>query len=121
MEERIRFIEYKGKRILLEDLSNAKDENELITWMWKAEEVVHQQPPKSLLVVVDMTNTHYGPNATNASKTAAKSNTPYIKASAMVGVSKLMEIIVQSLRVVTGRNLVCFPTREAAYEWLIKQ
>jgi hypothetical protein len=121
MEERIRFVDHKGKRILLEDFSNAKDENELISWMWKAEEIVHAQPAKSVLVVVDMTNTRYGPNATNASKTAAKSNTPYIKASAMVGVSKLMEVIVQSLRMVTGRNLICFPTREAAYDWLIKQ
>src|SRR5512133_3685322 len=107
-EERIRFIDYKGKRILLEDFSNAKDENELIAMMWKAEEIIHKQQPKSLLVVVDMTNAHFGPNVSQSSKTAARSNTPYIKASAMVGMSRLMEIILQSLRLVTGRELVTF-------------
>jgi hypothetical protein len=118
---RIQFINYKGKKILLEDFSNIKDETELIALMWQAEEVVHKQPLNSLLVVVDMTNTRYGQNAAQSSKTATKSNTPYIKASTLVGTSKLMEVIIQSLRVLTGRKLVSFPTREEAYEWLIRQ
>lgn len=120
-KKRIDFIDYKGKRILVEDFSNLKTEDELDAMIWEAEKVVHQQPLNSLLVVVDMTNSTFGPKATQSSKEASKSNTPYIKASAMVGMNKLMEIILNSLRMVTGRNIANFKTREEAYEWLIKQ
>lgn len=118
---RIHFVDYKGKRILLEDFSNVKKEEDLEALLQDAETFVHQQPLKSLLVVVDMTNSTFGPRVSQASKEASKSNTPYIKASAMVGMNKLMEIILTSIRTVTGRSIGSFPTRDEAYEWLIKQ
>lgn len=118
---RIRFVDYKGKRILLEDFSNVKSEDELEKLIWQAETVVHSQLPKSLLVVVDMTSSTFGPKVSQTSKEASKSNSPYIKASAMVGMSKLMEIILNSVRTVSGRSIASFGTREEAYEWLIKQ
>lgn len=118
---RIQFIEYKGKRILLEDFSNVKSDDELEPLVWEAEKIVHQQPLGSLLVVVDLTNSHFGPKTSQASKAVAKGNAPYIKASSLVGMNKLMEVIYNSLRVVTGRKIVSFSTREEAYEWLIEQ
>lgn len=118
---RIHFVDYKGKRILLEDFSNVRKEDELDALIWDAEKVVHQQQPNSLLVCVDLTNSTFGPKASQSSKEASKSNTPYIKASALVGMNKLMEIIFNSIRSLTGRNLVSFKTREEAYDWLIKQ
>src|SRR5512133_2949013 len=118
---RIRFIDHKGKRILLEDFSNVKSEDELEKLILQAESVVHAQMPKSLLVVVDMTNSTFGPKVSQTSKEASKSNSPFVKASAMVGMSKLMEIILNSVRTVSGRSIASFGTREEAYEWLIKQ
>ncbi len=119
--KRISFIEHKGKRILLEDFSNVKNDDELEPLIWEAEKIVHQQSPKSVLVAVDLTNSHFGPKTSQASKEVAKGNEPYIKASALIGMNKLMEVVLNSLQRVTGRKLVSFPTREEAFDWLVKQ
>jgi hypothetical protein len=117
-EERIRFIEYKGKQILLEDFSNVRTETELLALIKKAVEVVHSQPPHSVRVLVDMTKANYGPRVAQESKALTDSNTPYIYASAMVGVTSLMELVMRTIYVVTGRKLEAFKSREEAMEWL---
>ena len=121
MEDRLQFVNYKGKRILVEDFSNIKDENKLVDLMQKAVSLVHSQPKGSALVLVDMTNAHYGSLASQASKEASASNTPYIRASALVGIRGVMDIIVKSINRFTGRTLMTFTSREEAMEWLIKQ
>lgn len=121
MEDRIRFVNYKGKQILLEDFSNIAKEDELIDWMHKAAAVVRSQPEHSVLVVVDMTHARYSPKVTQESKQVTAGNTPYIRASTLVGITGLMEIIVKSINAFTGRKLMSFGSREEAMEWLIKQ
>jgi hypothetical protein len=117
-EERIRFVEHKGKKILLEDFSNVRTESELLALIKKAVELVHSQPLQSVRVCVDMTNAHYGPRVAQESKAQTDSNTPYIYASAMVGITSLMEVILRTIYVVTGRKLESFRTREEALDWL---
>lgn len=119
--DRIRFVEYKGKRILLEDLSNIGNDDALEPLVWEAEKIVHKQQPKSVLVAVDLTNSRFGPKTSQAAKSVAKGNEPYIKASALIGMNKLMEVVYNSLRMITGRKIVTFSTRDEAFEWLIKQ
>jgi len=121
MEERIRFVEHKGKQILLEDFSNVPSDDELLDLMYKAAKIVQSQPLKSVLVCVDMTNANYGPRVSQESKQVTSNNTPYIKASALVGVTKLMEVILRTISVVSGRKLISFPTRQEALDWLANQ
>jgi hypothetical protein len=121
MEDRIRFVDYKGKRILLEDFSNILDEDELIRLIEKAGKVVQSQAKGSVLVVVDLTNSRYSPRVTQESKQIAAGNTPYIHASTLVGVKGLMDIVVRGINAFTGRKLMVFGSREEAMEWLIKQ
>jgi hypothetical protein len=121
MGARVQFVDYKNRKILLEDFSNITDENELIALMKEAVGVVHSQPKGSALVVVDMTNARFGPKVSQESKEASKSNTPYIRASALVGIKGVAEIVVNSISRFTGRELRAFATREEAMEWLIKQ
>ena len=121
MEDRIRFVDYKDKKILLEDFSNIQDEDELINLIKAAGEIVQSQPRASVLVLVDMTNARYSPGVTQESKQVAAKNTPYIHASSMVGVRGLMDIIIKAINTFTGRQLMVFQTREQAMEWLIKQ
>ncbi len=120
-QNRISFVDYKGRKILLEDLSNVSSDDELEPLIWEAEKVVHQQASHSVLVAVDLTNSRFGPKTSQASKAVAKGNEPYIKASALIGMNKLMEVVYNSLTMLTGRKIVSFRTREEAFEWLIKQ
>jgi hypothetical protein len=120
-EERLKFVEYKGKKILVEDFSNINDEEEFIALLNQAEQIIHSQPPKSVLAVVDLKNARFSPRISEISKEATESNTPYIRASAMVGVSGLMGIMVRAISRFARRDLVSFNTREEAMEWLIQQ
>jgi len=121
MEERIRFVEHKGKQILLEDFTNIKQEDAFIALIGKAQQVVHSRPPKSVLVLVDLTNARFTTKVSSVSKAAADSNTPYIKASILVGVSGLMEIMMKAISTFSHREFRSVDTREEALEWLIRQ
>ncbi len=121
MEERIRFVEHKGKQILLEDFTNIKKEDEFIALIEKARQVVHSRPPRSVLVLVDLTNTRFTTKVSQVSKAAADSNTPYIKAGIWVGVSGLMEIMMKAISTFAHREFMSVDAREEAMEWLIRQ
>ncbi|MBN1889288.1 MAG: hypothetical protein JW850_14940 [Thermoflexales bacterium] len=121
MEERIRFVDYKGKRILLEDFSSIRDEREFLALIKQAEGIVQSQPPKSVLVAVELTGARFSSTISQASKEASARNTPYVKASAMVGVKGLMQVMLKAVSTFAHRELVSFDTREQAMEWLIRQ
>jgi hypothetical protein len=121
MKERIHFVKYKGKTILLEDFSGVKEEDEFIALLGEVEKVVHSMPKKSLLVVVDLTNARVSPRISQASKEATASNTPYVHASAIVGISTLMQIVLRAVSAFASRELTSFATREEAMEWLINR
>jgi hypothetical protein len=55
----------------------------------------------------------------SALKELFKSITPYIKASAVMGVTGVKWIIVQSLIKLTGRDIKLFDNRKQALEWLV--
>jgi hypothetical protein len=121
MADRISFVEYKGKRILLEDFSGIRDEAEFLALIKQAEGIVQSQPPKSVLVVVDVTDARFSSAISQASKEATTRNTPYIKASTMVGVKGLMQIVLKAVSTFARRELTTFDTREQAMEWLVRQ
>ncbi len=121
MEERVRFIEYKGKQILLEDFTGIHNEDEFIALLDRAAQVVQSQPPKSVLVLVDLTRARFSERISRSSKTTTANNTPYIRASVLVGVSGLMEIMMRAVSTFAHRELVAMRTREEALEWLVRQ
>jgi hypothetical protein len=121
MEERIRFVEYKGKQILLEDFTGIKDEDEFIALIKKAGQIVQSQPPESTLVLVDVTGARFTDRVSRASKETASKNTPHLKASVLVGVRGLTEIMMRALSTFTHREFISMRTREEAMEWLVNQ
>jgi hypothetical protein len=121
MEKRIRFVEYKGKQILLEDFTHIKNEGEFIALIQEAGKIVQSQPPKSTLVLVDVTGARFTERVSRASKETASKNTPHLKASVLVGVKGLMEIMMRAVSTFTHRELISMRTREEAMEWLVQQ
>ncbi|MBN1431005.1 MAG: hypothetical protein JXB07_21730 [Anaerolineae bacterium] len=121
MEQRIHFVDYKGKQILLEDLSGIQDDDTLIELIKQAQQVVKSQPPKSVLVVVDLTKSRLSPKVYQFSKTATEENSPHVKASTIVGIGGIMDLLAKAVSAFAQRELTSFDTREEAMEWLIKQ
>jgi len=89
---KIGFIDYKGFKILLFDFSYLNNSKEILEFIKEAGLIARKQVLKSVLVVTDVTEAHYNIEVTQAMKELAKGNAPYIKASAVVGVTGLKKI-----------------------------
>ena len=118
---RINFIQYQGKNILIEDFSNLNPGQELLDTIAEAKKLITSQPRNSVLAVLDATNTHYDMEIITAMKEFVRANSPYIRSSAVVGISGLLNIALQALSTASGRSFPSFANREDAMEYLLNQ
>jgi hypothetical protein len=114
---------YKGKTIFCMDIAGlqSKDKLKFHEHVEHAKEIIRKHPPKSLLVITKVTNTGFDTEVANIIKEYAQHNTPYVKASAVVGISGWAKIILTAIKTVTGRDFYIANTMEEAQEWLVKQ
>ncbi|HET6231708.1 MAG TPA: hypothetical protein VFE05_16660 [Longimicrobiaceae bacterium] len=119
--DRTRFIEHRGKRILLMDYTGIRAPAEALEAIEASKGVVRLQPPKSLRVITDVTGSHYDSTVVAALKELASHNTPFVTASAVVGVTGLMRVVLSGIIMFSKRKIQTFDTREAAMEWLVQQ
>lgn len=119
--DRIQFINYKGKPVLIEDFSNLTPGKEFFETVSSAQKIITSQPHNSVLAVLDATNSHFDTESLAALKKFVVANSPYIQCSAVVGVTGLLHIAVNALQNVSGRKFKSFPDRDAALEYVISQ
>ena len=119
--ERTRFIEHRGKRILLLDYAGLRDTEETLREIGRSREVVRAQPPGSLLVLTNVRDARYNSAVIQAMKDLATHNAPYVKASAIVGMSGLHRIVYQTVVMMTRRKIQTFDTEAEALDWLASQ
>ncbi|HXY14088.1 MAG TPA: STAS/SEC14 domain-containing protein [Terriglobales bacterium] len=120
MEDRIRFIEYQGKQILLVDLSNCSAaEVKKISGL--VPKFVIRHPKGSLLLLADFNGAEFDREALTTMKETAVFDRPHLKRSAWVGPDKLPKIFYDHIKVFSQRDLPTFRTREEALEWLVKE
>ena len=118
---KVEFILHKGVRILDMSLKDSKDVDQNIATIQLAQKLVMKESPKSVRLLTDVTNGHYTTEGVSVLKEFSKASTPYMKASAVVWVTGVKWIIVQSLIKLTGREIKLFDTRENAKDWLAGQ
>ena len=114
---RVEIKNYKGNNIILIDLSSSSPEDTLIA-LPLAQKLIHKSPSKSALVLTDVTGATYNKEVAQAIKDFTSTNTPYIKASAVVGADGVRSILLQTVIMITRRELKQFKDRPAAMEWL---
>ena len=120
MEERIRFITYKGRQILLADLTNCTPP-ELIQLSQLVPSYVAAEPRGSVLLLGDFTGSRFDRQAFESLKEAAVRDRPHLKRSAWVGVEALPKVFYQNLKAFSQRELPTFSTREKALEYLVTE
>jgi len=118
MEERIRFIEHQGKRILLIDVSHCSA-NELATIARLVPTYVTSEPRSSLLLLADFTGAEFDRIAIDRLKESAVFDRPHLKRSAWVGIESLPKVFYEHIKSFSRRDLPAFKTREEALEWLV--
>ena len=63
----------------------------------------------------------FNPEILAAMKEYTANNKPYVKAAAVVGATGLLSVVKDGVGKSSMRDLMDFPTREKAQEWLLSQ
>ena len=113
-------IQYKGKQILTLNLMEITAE-ERIAFYQGVHKEIEQNPPKSVLILTDASNIRFTVESAAALKEFATKNTPYVKASAVVGTEGLKEVIRIAIERATLRDIKPFTSRQEALDWLVEQ
>ncbi len=111
-------ISYKGEQICVVHISNSAPK-ESISLIKEAQQRIARLPPESGLILTDVTDAVYNQEGAAAIKEFALHNTPYVKASAVVGADGLRSISLKSVALLTRREIKPFKTRDEALEWLV--
>ncbi len=116
-------LNHEGKTILCLDIAGlqVRDKPDFHRLVAEAKRNISQRPPKSTLVITNVTNTGFDTEIANIIKEYAQHNTPYIRASSVVGVTGWAKIILTTVKAVTGRDFHLADTMEEAKEWLADQ
>jgi hypothetical protein len=116
-------IIHRGKKIFCLSVAGLQlhDKKELKKHLQSAKDEIRKHPPKSLLVITDVTSTGYDTEVANLFKEYANHNTPYVKASAVVGVSGIQKVILTAIKALTNREFYLTSTVDEAKEWLVNQ
>jgi hypothetical protein len=119
MENRIRFITHKGKKVLLADGSGCSTE-ELEKLAEIVPSYVTAQPLASVLLLADFTGSKLDKKSLERLKPALVFDRPHLKRSAWVGTESLPKVFYEHLKSFSQRDLPTFKSREEALDWLVE-
>lgn len=119
--ERTRFVDHAGTRILVLDFSGMRDAEEALGEIGRARAEVAKHPPSSLRVMTVVRDARYNTAVLQAMKELAAHNAPYVRASAVVGMSGLHRIAYSAVILFSKRNIQIFDDEAAALDWLAGQ
>src|ERR1700733_11526944 len=121
--ERLRFIPYQGKQVLLIDLANCSA-GEVEKIFRAVPDLVMTHPKGTVLILSDLTGASFDPEATRVMKETAVFDKPYVKKSALTGKAKVppkfAENLVENMSKFARREFPVFESREEALAWLVK-
>ncbi len=116
-------INHKGKAMICLDVSEMviKEKAEYQSCIARAKEKIRKNAPKSVLLITHVTGTRFDMEMAENMKDYANCNTPYVKASAIVGLKGLQKVIYLAVRKLTGREFYLAETMDEAKDWLAEQ
>ncbi len=118
--ERIRFIDYKGSRVLLLDFRNCTPE-EVTSVSSQVREVMAREPKDSVLVLADFTGAQFSRDAVTRIKEVTAMDRPFVKRAAWVGTDNLPKVFYDAIRTFSVREFPVFQTREEAMQYLTEE
>jgi len=116
-----KIIEHKGTKIFYIDFSKLTKFDEIKAVTVEAQKYIHTQALSSALTLANVEDTHFNSEIRDMFTEYIKSNKPYVKASAVIGVSGLKQILYNTMMKLSGRDVRSFSTIEQAKDWLASQ
>jgi hypothetical protein len=103
MEDRIRFIEHEGKKILVIDFSHCEPA-QVISIVDQAQDEIAEHARGSVLTLADFTGAQVDKEAAERIKKALAMDRPYVKRSAWVGTDSLPKVFYENFKTFSQRE-----------------
>jgi hypothetical protein len=115
--ERAKFVTHKGKKLYLMDCSNATVE-EMNQVIEACERDVRCQPENSVCTLIVAGGSSFSGETISRLKELARDNTPYVKVSAIVGVTGLHKVVLNAVAMFSKRRFYIYDTLDEAMDFL---
>jgi hypothetical protein len=120
MDDRIHFIEHKGKQILLFDFSHATGQ-QMQLLLEHVRITVAKHARESLVTLADYTGATVDHAVATKLKEVLTLDRPFVRKTAWVGTESIPHAFMESFHNFSQREIVTFKTREEAMDWLVAQ
>jgi hypothetical protein len=118
MKKTCETVSYKGKTVVIVDLAGAIPD-EVLVILAEAQKKIATMQPKSVLILTDASEAVYNSTSSKAMKEFSAKNTPYVKASAVVGADGLRGVLLRAVAALTRREIKSCKDRTEAMDWLV--
>jgi len=119
MDDRIHFLEHRGKQILLADFSHANaQEMQLLLEYLRV--TVARHGHDSLVTLADFTGATVDHAVATKVKEVLTLDRPFVKKTAWVGAGGIPHAFMENFHNFSQREIVTFKTREEAMDWLVE-
>ena len=113
-------IRYEDTTIVVVDAAHATSA-EVVQILEEGRRLVATFPLKSVRLLTDATEASYSTVSIAALRVFATRNSPFILASAVIGLDGIRTMALNQIRSLTGRPIRAFSCREYAVAWLAEQ
>ncbi|MGB9236371.1 MAG: hypothetical protein WCC04_18340 [Terriglobales bacterium] len=120
MDDRIHFVEHKGKQILLLDFSHATA-MQMHLLLEHVRITVAQHARESVLTLADYEGAEVDHAVAMKIKEVLTLDRPFVKKTAWVGTEKVPHAFLDNFHSFSQRDIVTFKTREEALDWLAEE
>jgi len=120
MDDRIHFIEHKGKRILLCDYSHATT-HQMQLLLEHVRITVAQHARESVVTLADFNGAEVDRTVATKIKEVLTLDRPFVKKTAWVGTDGIPHALMEGFHSFSQRTIVTFKTREEAMDWLVEE
>jgi hypothetical protein len=114
-------ISHNGKSIYFMDFSGLREEPLIESVIIESKEFIRSQPLKSVITLTNVENMHFNYNIKDMFYEFLKGNKEHVKASAVVGISGLLQIMFNGAMKLTGREVKSFDNINVAKDWLVSR
>jgi hypothetical protein len=117
-EQRLRYVNHKGKAILVIDCSRCTSK-EMIVLLDQVRATITRQKPGSVLAMADLSGAQFDKAVATKIKETLVFDRPFVKRSAWVGTETLPHVFYEHFKSFSQRDIPLFKTREEAMDWLV--
>jgi hypothetical protein len=116
---RVDVLEYEGKEIIKADLSSLNVDDAL-SIMREATGIINTKLRNSVLFLIDVYAVSYSRETVSEIKQFSMTNSPFIKATAVIGMDAVKQAILNTVRFLSLHEIKIFDSEQDAKDWLTK-